>query len=109
MKILAIIPAYNEALNIKNTIEKLKIDAPQIDYVIINDCSKDTTLTILEENSFNYINLPVNLGIGGGVQTGYKYGVENGYDIIIQQDGDGRMEVFHSQREERKDRGKHNR
>ncbi|MCR4924821.1 MAG: glycosyltransferase family 2 protein [Clostridiales bacterium] len=89
MKILAIVPAYNEAANIEKTVANLKSCGSSVDYVVINDCSTDNTLDILKANDFNYISLPVNLGIGGGVQTGYKYGVENGYDIIIQQDGDG--------------------
>ena len=89
MKILVIIPAYNEEKNIKETVERLKESAASVDYVVINDCSKDRTERILKNLGITYISLPVNLGIGGAVQTGYKYGVENGYDIAIQMDGDG--------------------
>lgn len=89
VKTLVIIPAYNEEACIKNTIEKLKEAQPEIDYVIINDCSKDRTLEICKENNFNFISLSVNLGIGGAVQTGYRYAKENGYDIAIQMDADG--------------------
>lgn len=67
----------------------LKEVMPEIDYIIINDCSKDRTLEICKENHFNVISLPVNLGIGGAVQTGYRYAKENGYDIAIQMDADG--------------------
>lgn len=89
MKILVIIPAYNEAENIVNTVNTLTTTCPFVDYVIINDCSRDNTAEICKEHGFNFISLPINLGIGGGMQTGYKYAVENGYDIAIQFDGDG--------------------
>ena len=89
MKVLVIIPAYNEEENIVRFVNELRDTCPEVDYVVINDCSKDRTLQILQENRFNYIDLPVNLGIGGGVQTGYKYAVEKGYDIAVQMDGDG--------------------
>ena len=93
MKILVIIPAYNEQDSIINVINKLKKDCPRADYVVINDCSKDNTLSVLKENNTSFVNLPINLGIGGGVQTGYKYALENGYDIAIQIDGDGQHDT----------------
>lgn len=94
MKTLLIIPAYNEEKNIENTIKKiLDLHNPDIDYIIINDGSTDNTLEILENNHFNYLNLPANLGIGGAVQTGYKYALYNNYDIAIQFDGDGQHNV----------------
>lgn len=93
MKVLIIIPAYNEELNIINTVSKLKKIVKNnkdiIDYVIINDGSTDSTREICKKNKYNVINLIANLGIGGAVQTGYKYALENGYDIAIQFDGDG--------------------
>jgi len=89
MKVLIIIPAYNEEGAIQKTIAKLKKENPEVDYVIINDCSKDNTLLICKENKFNVIDLPANLGIGGAVQTGYKYAYKNDYDIAIQMDADG--------------------
>ena len=70
MKKLIIIPAYNEAENIVKTVTQIVEKAPDFDYVIINDCSVDNTLQICKENNFNVINLPINLGIGGAVQTG---------------------------------------
>lgn len=89
MKKLIIIPAYNEEKNIVRVIANIKEHLPEYDYVIINDGSKDDTLKICKENNFNVIDLPVNLGIGGAVQTGYKYAFLNGYDFAIQIDGDG--------------------
>ena len=90
MKTLVIIPAYNEEEAIVETINNLKKCCDgMVDYVIINDCSKDNTLKKCNENNFNVINLPINLGIGGAVQTGYKYAYRFGYDIAIQMDADG--------------------
>lgn len=89
MKNLVIIPAYNEEESIKATVEDIIENAPEFDYVVINDCSKDATGRICEENQFNVIHLPANLGIGGAVQTGYKYALENGYEYAVQVDGDG--------------------
>jgi len=94
MKILAIIPCYNEEKNINKVVQNIVNYSSSscnstIDYLIINDCSKDNTVEICREKKYNYINLPINLGIGGGVQAGYLYAYEQGYDIAIQHDGDG--------------------
>ena len=88
MKILVIVPAYNESLNIEKTIKDLKGNS-NYDYVIIDDCSKDNTKEICDKNGFNYISLPVNYGLASGIQIGMKYALENNYDIAIQFDGDG--------------------
>lgn len=95
MKILIIIPAYNEEKSIENVVKSLKKQKVKVDYLIINDCSTDSTEKVCRDNDLNYISLPVNLGIGGGVQTGYQYAVENGYDIAIQMDGDGQHEPIY--------------
>lgn len=89
MKKLIIIPAYNEGESIYNTIKDIEEHAPDFDYIIINDCSTDNTKEICVEHGFHYIDLPINQGIGGAVQTGYLYAAENGYDIAVQVDGDG--------------------
>ena len=88
-----IIPAYNEEESIFDTVTSIvnyrkKVDF-DLDYVVINDGSTDKTKQILEENHFNAVHLVMNLGIGGAVQTGYKYAYENGYDVAVQVDGDG--------------------
>ena len=88
MKKLIIIPAYNEAKNIVNLLDKLK-RKNDYDVVVINDCSTDNTAAVCEEYGAVVIDLPFNLGIGGAVQTGYKYALKNGYDVAIQVDGDG--------------------
>lgn len=93
MKVLIIIPAYNEEENIVKVIDTIGEACPEIDYLVVNDCSNDNTLGILNDYKANYVNSPVNLGIGGAVQTGYRYAMENGYDIAIQVDGDGQHDV----------------
>lgn len=89
MKKLIIIPAYNESESIENTVKDIIENAPEFDYIVINDCSTDNTREICENNGFNIVNLPINLGIGGAVQTGYRYAQEYNYDIAVQVDGDG--------------------
>ena len=66
MKKLAIIPAYNEEGNIEKTVKDIQENAPDFDYIIINDCSTDGTLSLCQKNGYKVVNLPVNLGIGGG-------------------------------------------
>lgn len=89
MKKLVIIPAYNEQDSIEKTVRDIQEHATDFDYVVINDCSTDNTLEVCKKNGFHVLNLPVNLGIGGSVQTGYVYAARNGYDLAVQFDGDG--------------------
>ena len=93
MKKIVIIPAYNEISNIRTTVQDILDHAPGFDYVIINDCSQDGTMRFCTEQGMNIINLPVNLGIGGAVQTGYLYAWRNGYDVAVQFDGDGQHDA----------------
>lgn len=93
MKVLLIIPAYNEEENILRVCKQIQDYSDELDYIVINDGSTDNTLKILKENNIKHINLIHNLGIGGAVQTGYKYAYENGYDIAIQFDGDGQHDI----------------
>lgn len=93
MKKLVIIPAYNECRSIRKTVDDIREHAPGFDYVVINDCSTDETLSICRENNLNHVNLSVNLGIGGAVQTGYLYACQNDYDVAVQFDGDGQHDA----------------
>lgn len=88
MKLLVIVPAYNEEDSIINTINDLN-KYKNYDYLVINDCSTDNTKQILDDLDINHIDLPVNLGLSGAVQTGFKYAYDNGYDAALQFDGDG--------------------
>ena len=96
-KILLVIPAYNEEESILNTYKMVenynKKNKASLEVIVINDGSKDKTEEILNNNKLNHIKLIQNLGIGGAVQTGYKYALKNNYDIAIQYDGDGQHDV----------------
>lgn len=96
-KVILVIPAYNEEACILNTTKKIdaynKKNKTKIDYIVINDGSKDATEEILVKNKIRHVKLIQNLGIGGAVQTGYKYAYDHGYDIAVQYDGDGQHDV----------------
>ena len=98
MKKLVIIPAYNEGGSILRAVEDIKTHAPGFDYIVINDCSTDDTLEVCRKHGLNYVNLSVNLGIGGAVQTGYLYGCQYGYDLAVQFDGDGQHDGAYLER-----------
>lgn len=89
MKVLIIIPAYNEEKNLPELIDKLQSQCMDYDLLVVNDCSGDNTAKVCRANGVDVLDLPVNLGIGGAVQAGYRYAMHNGYDIAVQVDGDG--------------------
>ena len=89
MRTLVVIPAYNEALNIEKTVQDIQQNAPNVDYVVVNDGSKDNTLEVIQKNNFNHIDSFCNLGLFGAVQTGFKLAMKENYDVVIQFDGDG--------------------
>lgn len=88
-KVLLVIPAYNEEQNIEKVVEHLERDFPELDYVVVNDGSRDRTAAICREHGFNLLDLPVNLGLAGCFQAGMKYAYNRGYRYAIQFDGDG--------------------
>lgn len=98
-KILLVIPAFNEEDSILSTlkcINDFNSDSNtkyKYDYIVINDGSKDSTGKILDGNNIKHVDLLMNLGIGGAVQTGYKYAYQNDYDIAIQFDADGQHDI----------------
>lgn len=89
MRLLVIIPAYNEEENIVPVVDYLKKNYPQFDYVVVNDGSRDHTADLCRENGYRLVNLPVNLGLAGAVQAGMKYAMQHGYDAALQFDADG--------------------
>ena len=91
MRVLIVIPAYNEEASIVKVANNIKNAG--YDYVIINDGSTDSTLEECSANNLNVLDLPRNLGIGGAVQAGHKYALRNGYDVDIQVDGDGQHDI----------------
>lgn len=87
MKTLVIIPAYNEQGSILPLIDDIKKYG--YDYLVINDCSTDNTKALLMKNKLEFLDLPINLGIAGVTQVGFKYAAEHGYDCVVCIDGDG--------------------
>jgi glycosyltransferase involved in cell wall biosynthesis len=86
---LAVVPAYNEAATVAGVIEALRSKTPQLDIVVIDDGSTDRTGDVAAAAGARVLRMPFNLGIGGAVQTGFKYADEHGYDYMVQVDGDG--------------------
>lgn len=89
MKTLIVIPAYNEADSIELVVDNIIQNYRMYDYIIINDGSYDNTSEICKERGYDIIDLPINLGLSGAFQTGVKFAYRNGYDAVIQLDGDG--------------------
>lgn len=87
--VLIIIPAYNEEENIERVVDHLEHNFPQYDYVVVNDGSKDRTGEICRKRGYNFLDLPVNLGLAGAFQAGIRYAYTKGYECAIQLDGDG--------------------
>ncbi len=89
-RVLVIIPAYNEADTIRDVIGRLSEHCPDYGLLVVDDGSSDNTSQIVEDSGIaELVKLPFNLGIGGAMQTGFKYAARNGYDIAVQCDGDG--------------------
>ena len=93
LRTLIIIPAYNEEGSIEKVVNHLIEKFPKYDYLVINDGSTDHTQSICNSNKYQVVNLAINMGIGGAVQTGYRYAWDNHYDIAVQIDGDGQHDV----------------
>lgn len=108
-KTLVIIPAFNEEESVGKVVEEVKIQLPGMDALVVNDGSSDLTSEIAQSKGAIVLDLPFNLGIGGAMQTGYKYAYEKGYDIAIQVDGDGQHDpseipkLLHALEEEKAD------
>ena len=86
---LAVVPAYNESASVGQVVKSLQRETPQLDILVIDDGSTDSTASRAESAGAQVLRLPFNLGIGGAVQAGFQYAHENGYDYMVQVDGDG--------------------
>ena len=89
MRTLLIIPAYNEEESLKSTVDSIVREAPSVDYLVVNDGSKDGTVDVCRENGYPFLDLPTNLGLAGAFQAGMKYAYRHDYDCAIQFDADG--------------------
>jgi glycosyltransferase involved in cell wall biosynthesis len=95
MRSIAIIPAYNEAASVADVVRSLHRHAPDFDPLVVDDGSTDGTAKVARAAGAAVISHPFNLGIGGAVQSGYRYALEHDYDIAVQVDGDGQHDVRH--------------
>jgi glycosyltransferase involved in cell wall biosynthesis len=86
---LILIPAYNEAANLGSTVERLREVLPDVDVLVIDDASDDDTARVAREPGVTVVRNPVNLGIGGAVQTGFRYALRHGYEATVEHDADG--------------------
>lgn len=86
---IAIVPAYNEEHTVGRVIEEIRTFDPGFAIVVVDDGSTDRTGVVAERVGVQVLRLPFNLGIGGAVQTGYQYALDNGFDLAVQVDGDG--------------------
>jgi glycosyltransferase involved in cell wall biosynthesis len=89
VKRLAIVPAYNEEESIGSVIDEIRAFDSGFDIVVVDDGSVDRTAGVAADRGVHVVRLPFNLGIGGAVQTGYRFALEHGYDLAVQVDGDG--------------------
>jgi hypothetical protein len=93
-RVLVIVPAYNEAATIADVLDALHTHVPAYDVLVVDDGSTDATASAVRKSGrAALVSMPLNVGIGGAMQTGYKYAVRNGYDIAVQCDADGQHPV----------------
>ncbi len=104
VKTLIIIPAYNEEKSISRVVENIINNYPEYDYIVVNDGSTDGTAKICIEKGYNFLDLPINLGLSGAFRAGIKYAYKCGFDAAIQFDADGqhRAEYIKAMEEELK-------
>jgi glycosyltransferase involved in cell wall biosynthesis len=89
LRSIAIVPAYNEAESLGTILEEIRAADPELDVVVVNDGSTDSSASVAAAAGAAVVSLPFNVGIGGAVQTGYQYALEHGFEVAIQVDGDG--------------------
>lgn len=89
MRVLAVIPAYNEQECLANTVRELEETCPQVDYLVVNDGSTDNTQGAIDRYHLHALTLPVNTGLTSGFRAGMKYALRHGYDAVVQFDADG--------------------
>jgi glycosyltransferase involved in cell wall biosynthesis len=89
VRVVALVPAFNEEANVGSVVDEIRRVAPTFDIVVVDDGSYDRTAEVAREHGATVVRLPFNLGIGGAVQTGFRYAFEQGYDLAVRLDGDG--------------------
>lgn len=89
MNVLAVIPAYNEEASLATTVNGLITTCPDVDYLVIDDGSTDSTWDVCKQHGFSHLHMPVNTGLSSVFRTGMKYAWRHGYDAVVQLDADG--------------------
>lgn len=89
MRVLAVVPAYNEEATLADTVHNLSAVCPWVDYLVVNDGSSDATADVIAANHLNALTMPTNTGLTSGFRAGMKYGLRHGYDAVVQFDADG--------------------
>lgn len=92
-RLVAVVPAWNEAAAIGSVVDEIKRVAPAIDVVVVDDASTDETAAVAEGRGAVVLRLPFNVGIGGAVQTGLRYALQEGYGLAVRLDGDGQHDA----------------
>jgi glycosyltransferase involved in cell wall biosynthesis len=92
-RIVAVVPAWNESGAIGQVVDEIRAFDPGIAVVVVDDASTDDTAVVAEAHGARVLRLPFNVGIGGAVQTGFRYAVAQGYDIAVRLDGDGQHDA----------------
>ena len=88
-RVLVIVPAHNEEESLPATLAEVRAKAPGADLLVVDDGSRDATSRVAREAGVKVVRHPVNLGVGGALQTGFRWAVEHGYDVGVQLDADG--------------------
>ena len=88
-RLLVVMPAHDEEASIGGTLARVREVLPLADVLVVNDCSADRTSQLAREQGAEVVELPCNLGYGGAVQTGFKFALARGYDVVLQMDADG--------------------
>jgi glycosyltransferase involved in cell wall biosynthesis len=88
-RVVAVVPAYNEEGAIGKLVEEIGQHQPDVDVLVLDDCSTDETASVAQDHGAIVLRLPFNVGIGGAVQTGFRYALEQDYDVAVRLDGDG--------------------
>jgi glycosyltransferase involved in cell wall biosynthesis len=92
-RVIAVVPAFNEAEVIGRVVDEIRAADPRIDVVVVDDASPDDTMAAARSRGATVLRLPFNVGIGGAVQTGFRYAVEHDYDVAVRLDGDGQHDA----------------
>ena len=102
-KILVIIPAFNEAPALPTAFEDLHNYCPEVSVVLVNDASRDNTEAVALSLGLKVISLPIRLGIGGAMQTGFRWALQENFDLAVQFDGDGQHQASYIRSLDNKD------